>query len=71
MHEVAVCGVVPVAAVMPVFPSIVHIPALYRKRYRITRKTTPLRTDYQSRFFPGHETKMAAWERHHLVEIFP
>ena len=29
----AVCGVVPVAAIMPVFPSIVHIPALQRDHY--------------------------------------
>ena len=25
----AVCGVVPVASIVPIFPSIVHIPALY------------------------------------------
>ena len=30
-----VWGVVPVAAVVPVFPSIVHIPALYRDHHRI------------------------------------
>ena len=29
---VAVCGVVPVYAIVPIFPSIVHIPALHRER---------------------------------------
>ena len=29
----AACGVVPVAAVVPVFPSIVHIPALCRETH--------------------------------------
>ena len=34
---VAVCGVVPDAAMVPVFPSIVHIPALYRDHCRIRK----------------------------------
>ena len=29
----AVCGVVPVAAMVPVFPSMVHMPALQRDHY--------------------------------------
>ena len=31
-----VCGVVSVAAIVPVFPSIVHIPVLQRDTYRVT-----------------------------------
>ena len=30
---VAVCEVVPAADIVPVFPSIVHMPALYRDHY--------------------------------------
>ena len=32
----AVCGVVPVAAIVPVFSFIVHIPALYRDHIAVS-----------------------------------
>ena len=30
---VAICGVVPASTIVPIFPSIVHIPALQREHY--------------------------------------
>ena len=56
-YVVGVCGVVPVAAIaVPVFPSIEHIPALYRDHYCIAKSPCCI-----------HKAYLRLVVRHHVI----